>query len=90
MTIGGQTFTVSQAGTPPCAFTISPTSSNLGSSAAATGTVAVTTGASCGWTATSNASWLTISNGASGNRQRLRDLQRRRQYEYDEPPAPAR
>ena len=67
MTIGGQTFTVTQPGTTPCSYTISPTSSNLGSSAAATGTVAITTGASCGWTATSNAAWLTISNGASGS-----------------------
>ena len=37
MTIGGQTFTVTQAGAP-CTFTISPTSSNLTTSAAATGT----------------------------------------------------
>ena len=67
MTIGGQTFTVTQAGVPPCTFTISPTASNL-SSAASTGTVAITTGAGCGWTATSNATWLTIAAGAQRQR----------------------
>ena len=67
MTIGGQTFTVTQAGATPCTFAISPTTSTLTSSAAATGTVGVTSGANCSWTATSNASWLTITNGASGS-----------------------
>ena len=66
MTIGGQAFTVTQAGAP-CAFTISPAGANLNSSAAASGTVAVTAGASCGWTATSNDGWLTITAGASGS-----------------------
>ena len=55
MTIGGQTFTVTQAGAP-CTFTIAPTSSNLASSAATTGTVTVTAGTGCSWTAVSNAS----------------------------------
>ena len=55
MTIGGQTFTVTQAGAP-CTFTIAPTSSNLASSAATTGTVTVTAGTGCSWTAVSNES----------------------------------
>jgi hypothetical protein len=68
MTIGGRTFTVTQAGGgAPCTFTISPTTSNLSSPAAATGTFTITTGTSCSWTATSNAAWLTITNGASGS-----------------------
>jgi len=66
MTIGGQTFSVSQAGTPACTFTISPAISTLSSSGAATGTVAVTAGTSCSWTATSNAAWITITGGADG------------------------
>ena len=65
MTIGGQTFNVTQAGAP-CTFTISPTSSNLTSSLAASGSVAVTAGAGCGWTATSNDSWITIGSGGNG------------------------
>jgi BACON domain-containing protein len=67
LTIAGQTFTVTQPGAP-CTFTISPTSSNLTTSAATTGTVNVTAGSGCSWTATSNAtSWITISAGASGS-----------------------
>ena len=65
LTIGGQTFTVTQPGAP-CTFTISPTSSNLTSSIATTGTINVIGAAGCSWTATSNASWITISAGASG------------------------
>src|SRR4051812_47558598 len=50
----------------PCTPTISPTSSNLTTSAAATGSVAVSVGTGCTWAATSNASWITITSGASG------------------------
>lgn len=66
ITIGGQTFTVTQPGVPPCTFNISPTTANFSSASAATGTVAVTTAAGCAWTATSNDSWITISAGAAG------------------------
>ena len=66
MTIGGQTFTVTQAGAP-CTFTISPTSSNLTTSAATTGTVTVTAGTGCSWTAVSNDAWITVTAGASGS-----------------------
>jgi Zn-dependent metalloprotease len=48
-----------------CSFSLTPTSASVGS-AATTGSVSVTTGSSCAWTATSNASWLTITSGASG------------------------
>ena len=65
MTIGGPTFTVTQAGAP-CTFTISSSTANLTSSAAM-GTVTVTAASGCSWTATSNAAWLTIASGASGN-----------------------
>jgi len=50
----------------PCAPTILPASSNLTTSAAATGSVGVTVAAGCTWAATSNASWITITSGASG------------------------
>jgi hypothetical protein len=54
-----------QFGGAPCAYTISPASRTVGSSAT-TGSVTMTAGAGCAWTAVSNAPWLTISAGASG------------------------
>jgi glucose/arabinose dehydrogenase len=50
---------------PQCSYSISPTSRTI-SSAGGTGSVSVTTSAGCQWTATSNASWITIAAGASG------------------------
>ncbi|HXH06677.1 MAG TPA: BACON domain-containing protein, partial [Vicinamibacterales bacterium] len=64
LTIAGRTFTVAQAGAS-CAFTISPTSANIGA-AGGSGSVAVSTTAGCAWTATSAVSWITITSGASG------------------------
>lgn len=65
LTIAGQTFTVTQAGTPSCTYAISPTSRSL-AAAAASGSVSVTTTTGCSWTAGSNAPWLTITAGANG------------------------
>jgi len=70
MTIAGRTFTVTQAAAPPpppsCTYTIAPTSESIGA-AGGTGTaIAVTTGGTCAWTAVSNASWITITPGATG------------------------
>jgi hypothetical protein len=66
MSIAGQLFTVTQAASTSCAFTISPaarTSPATGESFA----VAVSGGA-CGWTATSGAIWIGISPaGGTGN-----------------------
>jgi hypothetical protein len=62
VTIGGHTFTVNQA----CASSISPTSREVGAGVHTEQTVRVTTISACAWTATSNASWLTITSGASG------------------------
>jgi hypothetical protein len=63
LTIGGQTFTVNQAG-GPCTYSISPTSQSFGHTGG-TGTVNVTAETGCSWTATSNASWITVTSGAS-------------------------
>src|SRR5204863_5202832 len=65
MTIGGQTFTVTQAGAP-CTFTISPTSSNLRSEERRVGKVGGSGGTGCSWTANSSDAWSTIN--AGGNR----------------------
>ncbi|MGA9774212.1 MAG: BACON domain-containing carbohydrate-binding protein [Blastocatellia bacterium] len=52
--------------TPGCSYSISPTSQSF-PSAGGSGTVAVTAGAGCSWTASSNAPWLRITSGASGS-----------------------
>jgi hypothetical protein len=62
-TIGGQTFTVTQGS--GCSFTVDPLALNLGA-AGGTGTVRVSAPAGCAWTASSNASWITVIRGASG------------------------
>ncbi len=67
MTVAGQTFTVNQAAAPaPCTYGIAPTSQAVDASGATGSSVAVTAGAGCGWTAASNASWITITSGATG------------------------
>ncbi len=50
---------------PACTFSISPTSHAI-PAAGGTGSVNVTTASGCGWAATSNVPWITITSGASG------------------------
>jgi hypothetical protein len=64
MTIAGQTFTVTQAGAS-CTYSISPTSNSFPATDGS-GTISVTAGTNCSWTAKSNSSWITITSGASG------------------------
>jgi uncharacterized delta-60 repeat protein len=66
LTIAGQTFTIEQAATATCTYSIAPTSVNIAPDGGS-GTVSVTAGAGCAWTATSNVPWATITGGASGN-----------------------
>jgi hypothetical protein len=63
LTVAGQVFTVNQ--TNGCSFGIAPTSASFNGSGG-TGTIAVTAGADCGWAASSNVPWITITSGASG------------------------
>jgi len=49
----------------PCTFSIAPTSAPI-AAAGASGTVTVTAGAGCAWTAVSNAGFITVLSGASG------------------------
>jgi hypothetical protein len=66
LTIGGQTFTVNQAGAG-CTFTVTPTAQTV-LATGGTGSAGVTAIAGCPWSAVSNnTSWLTITGGASGN-----------------------
>jgi hypothetical protein len=63
LTIGGETFTVTQAGAA-CNFSVAPTTVSI-AAAGGTGTsITVTTGSACAWTSTSNAPWITITSGA--------------------------
>ena len=63
-TVGGQRVTITQA--PGCSFSIAPESANA-PPAGSTGKITVTAGAGCSWAASSNASWLTLSSGATGS-----------------------
>ncbi len=65
LTIAGKTFTVNQSGIS-CTYSLSPTSASV-SSGAGTGNVSVTAPGGCSWTASSNASWITVSSGSSGS-----------------------
>ncbi len=61
LTIGGVSFTVNQA----CELALNDAGASFGASGG-TGTVTVSTGASCTWAVTSALNWITISSGASG------------------------
>ena len=49
-----------------CSYSINPTSQNF-SSNSGTGSVSVTEGSGCAWTAASNAGWITVTSGSSGS-----------------------
>ena len=64
ITAGGKTFTVTQSAAT-CTYSVSPTATSATSSGGPfTATVTGTTG--CSWTASSSASWITVTSGASG------------------------
>ncbi len=52
--------------TTSCNYAISETSKSFGLNSS-TGSIAVTTGAGCAWSAASSASWLTVTSGNSGS-----------------------
>ncbi len=63
ISLAGQTFTVTQAGT--CTFSISPTRKSFNANGG-TGTVNVSVSGACNWTAVSNVQWIIINSGSSG------------------------
>jgi len=66
ITVGGQTFTVTQApNQASCAFALNP-SSWLYSVEGGSGAFSVTTGAGCFWDAATSDGWITITGGATG------------------------
>ena len=54
------------APTVPCTFSISPNGQSV-AAAGGSGTVAVTAGAGCGWTAVANDAWIQVTGGATGS-----------------------
>ena len=61
--IAGNMFTVTQAGA--CAASIAPTSQSIGAPGGSGKPVTVTIPAGCAWTATTTATWIAITKGAS-------------------------
>jgi hypothetical protein len=64
LTVAGHTFTVNQG--QGCTFAIAPTSAAVPDAGGQT-SFDVQTSDGCGWTASSNASWIAVTSGASGN-----------------------
>src|SRR4029078_2294600 len=64
LTVAGQTVTVTQG--DACTFGISPDSQSVAPSGGS-GAVSVTAPAGCGWNASSNASWISITSRGSGS-----------------------
>lgn len=65
LTIGGQTFTVNQAAAA-CTYSIAPTAAHY-SEASGTGSISVTAGTGCAWTAVSNDGFITVNSGTPGS-----------------------
>ncbi|MDQ3010585.1 MAG: beta galactosidase jelly roll domain-containing protein, partial [Acidobacteriota bacterium] len=60
------THSISFTAPPACSYSISPTNQSFSASGGSS-SVSVTTTSACGWTASSNASWITLTSGFSGN-----------------------
>src|SRR5262249_48324724 len=72
LTVAGVTISVAQAApsAPPassCNYSIDSATLCAAASGVAGATVSVTAGAGCPWTASANASWLSITSGAAGS-----------------------
>lgn len=66
LSIADQLFSVSQAGSAVCTFSITPSTVSIGGGGGS-GSVTVTAGAGCGWTAVSNVPWIVVTAGGSGS-----------------------
>ena len=66
LTVADQTITIAQStGVPACSYAISPLSQAIPASGGSGG-VAVTAASGCAWSATSNASWISVQAGSNG------------------------
>ena len=66
ISVGGRTFTITQAGAASCSYSVSPVDFRECNRGGFDRTVSVTTSDGCGWTAAPAASWLTVVSGQSG------------------------
>jgi hypothetical protein len=64
ITIGGETFAVSQAS--GCTYSVAPGSLTFDASGSPAQDITVTTAAGCAWSATPSDSWINIVSGGSG------------------------
>jgi hypothetical protein len=62
--IGGQSYPIIQV-SAACSYTLSSASASIAAGGGSS-SVNVTAGSTCGWTATSNVGWITVTSGASG------------------------
>ncbi len=60
VTIGGQTYAVSQAAVPVCTYSASPTSVTAAGAGGASSVSVAASASSCQWTATSSAGWINV------------------------------
>lgn len=67
VTVAGRTFSVTQVAVATCAYVINPTGESFGAAGGPGRGIAVSTTAGCEWASSSNASWITITGGASGS-----------------------
>jgi hypothetical protein len=64
ISVAGNIFTVSQAAA--CSYSLDPTSQSFSKNSGTSDPVSVTTAEGCGWTSTSNDSWITVKTGETG------------------------
>src|SRR5262249_12514231 len=63
---GGRLVATEEPASGGCSYGINPTSQSF-AAAGGTGSVTVTAGTGCSWTAVSNDAWITITSGSSGS-----------------------
>jgi hypothetical protein len=66
ISIGGRTFTITQAGATSCTYSVAPVDVRACMAEGFVRSVTVTTGAGCTWTSATGASWIAIASGLSG------------------------
>jgi uncharacterized protein (TIGR03437 family) len=67
ITIAGQNVAVMQTTIPgACIYNVSPWGVSVPADGTTSGWIAVSTTSNCGWSATTNVNWITITSGASG------------------------
>ena len=66
LTVGNQTYVVTQGGTRTCEYSVQPLEFKMCLPGGMERTITVDTQTACTWTATTSASWITITGGSTG------------------------